>query len=201
MQRYKDISRLVFNRLTAIRPVYSDKYHNQYWEFRCVCGKLVTIFKWSVTTGKTKSCGCYHREIMKNSQWHKRHGMYQTRIYNIWRGMNYRTRDKYSRNYFGRGITVCKRWKKFENFLEDMGASYKKELSLDRINNEKGYNKKNCRWATIKEQARNKRGVILFKGMTSGEWSKLLGGRPSLVGDRILRGWSIEKAFTQKIMR
>lgn len=90
-------------------------------------------------------------------QFKKRHGMSGTKTHEAWRGMTKRCRDKnnlYYHRYGGRGIKVCKSWLKFENFYRDMGVA-PKDKSLDRIDNNKGYSKSNCRWATIKEQNRN----------------------------------------------
>tara|TARA_R110000868_G_scaffold387254_1_gene655778 strand:- start:256 stop:822 length:567 start_codon:yes stop_codon:yes gene_type:complete len=104
--------------------------------------------------------------------------------------------------YGGRGIK--NEWLSYEDFKSDMYKSYLKhielygikETTIDRINNNKNYCKTNCKWSTWKEQSRNKRRVILYKGLTTMETSKKLGGRMNLVNLRINRGWSIKKAFT-----
>lgn len=107
-----------------------------------------------------------------------------------------------SKVYGDRGIK-CE-WKSYKDFREDMYDSYiehikifgRKNTTIDRINNNSNYCKQNCRWATIKEQNRNKRNVIIFNNETTPEASKRLGGSITLVMDRIKDGWSIEKAFT-----
>ena len=86
--------------------------------------------------------------------------MSRTRFYKIWKGIHTRcnnTKYKLFKDYGGRGIKICTRWKKFENFRDDMLASYKDNLSIERINNDGNYESKNCKWATRIEQNRNKR--------------------------------------------
>jgi hypothetical protein len=103
--------------------------------------------------------------------------------------------------YGGRGITVCKRWMKFENFFEDMGNA-PTGLSLDRIDNNSGYSKDNCRWATKIEQNNNTRGNkrILFNGenLTLSQWSYKMKIPSQTISDRLAKGWSPEKCLSKK---
>lgn len=91
---------------------------------------------------------------------YERHGMTGTRIHNVWRSMKQRCQNKRNHayaDYGGRGITLCDEWQSFEAFYRDMGPSYKEGLELDRINNDLGYSKDNCRWTTRSTQNRNQR--------------------------------------------
>lgn len=111
------------------------------------------------------------------------------------------TRDSHYKNYGGRGINVCKEWHKLETFIADMQSSYEPGLTLDRVDNDKGYSKENCRWADKEEQARNKRNNIKFRGECAADAAKRLGGTKTLVIMRIYRGWNKEKAFTTPIKK
>ena len=97
--------------------------------------------------------------------------------------------------YGGKGISYPKSWKSFENFLNDMGEK-PEEKSLDRIDNNKGYSKQNCRWATMAEQNRNRSNTVLYRGECAKDASLRLGGTDNLVQKRIkAMGWSIHDAF------
>lgn len=167
------------------------------WKCKCDCGNTSIHFGYDLKKG-TKSCGCLRG---KSST----HGMSYTRIYKVWRSMIDRCRNQNHhayKDYGGRGIIVCDRWLiSFENFYADMG-SRPDGTSIDRKNNDGNYEPGNCRWATMKEQSRNKRSTrnITHNGitMTAKEWSlKLSNGRDEgLVGYRVRAGWTHEKALT-----
>jgi len=103
------------------------------------------------------------------------------------------------KSYAGRGIMVCERWRKFENFLEDMGECHPK-MSIERIDNNLGYSKDNCKWATATEQSRNRRSniVLTFRGKTkcAEEWGIELGIGANAIRRRIHSGWDVERALT-----
>lgn len=128
---------------------------------RCVCGNEVTVFLSNLRRGQTKSCGCLRREITSSNR--MTHGETIGKMsseYATWKSMRARCQnpnDNDFQYYGGRGINVCRRWQKFENFLADMGRRPSPELSIDRINNDGDYEPGNCRWATPTEQSRNRR--------------------------------------------
>lgn len=137
--------------------------------------------------------------MKKNIHGNKKHGMYGTKTYGCWRNMLSRCRNK---NYFrykdygGRGITVCDKWLQFSGFLEDMGEK-PNNLSLDRIDNNKGYYKENCRWTTQKEQMKNTRANvhIFFKGKDYilNDLSKKIGISRDAIKRRYARGKQVNE--------
>lgn len=130
------------------------------------------------------------------------HGMTNTPEYRSWTAMRCRCLSEHheaSHRYKGRGITICDRWSEFLPFFEDMG-NRPEGTTLDRIDNDKGYFKENCRWATMKEQQNNRRGLklITFKGqtMTIQNWGNTIGMSPNNIASRLRKGWSVEDALT-----
>lgn len=125
-----------------------------------------------------------------------------TPTYYTWRSMlqrcSCRAWGDAKRKYYDRGIRVCRRWKKFENFLKDMGDR-PPGTSIDRLENSIGYRPGNCRWATPVEQARNKRSNHRIeydgKSLTLGEWAERLGIEGPTIRCRLKLGWSIQKVF------
>ncbi len=190
-----------FNRLTSIKFGYKDERSNQYWIFKCDCGIEKSIRVSNVKNGMVKSCGCLHKEIIKNVKSNLKHGMSRTKAYKSWASMKSRCFDKNNssyKNYGSRGIKICKEWLKFENFYNDMGDRPENK-SLDRIKNNKGYYKENCRWATRKEQQNNTRYnyLIEYNGKVQNmkQWAEELNINYSTIQNRIKRGWSIKKTF------
>lgn len=146
-----------FGRLTVTRHVERTLY-----ECACVCGCVTVLPRHRLLRGNTKSCGCLKRSVLGDAK--RTHGLansritgYASRAYGVWQAMRDRCTNKNRADYHrygGRGIKVCKRWESFTNFLEDMGHPPERK-TLDRIDNDKGYCKRNCRWATRKEQVYN----------------------------------------------
>ena len=153
-----------FGRLVAILQTDKrTKSGNVYWLCQCDCGKTTLVSSDHLRkNGGTQSCGCL--QIDKTIISHLKHGFgargLRHRAYQSWRNMIARciNPDNPAYKYYGgRGITVCKRWRKFTNFYSDMGYP-PFGLTLERINNDGNYKRSNCKWATRKEQNKNKRG-------------------------------------------
>lgn len=132
------------------------------------------------------------------------HGMSRDKTYFCWQGMKNRCKNKNDVNYKnwgGRGIKICDEWMKFENFYRDM-CDRPEGKTLDRIDNNKGYCKENCRWATPKEQLNNKRNnrLLTFNGrtMTVSQWSRNLNIPKTTIFTRLQRGWDINRALQNK---
>jgi len=127
--------------------------------------------------------------------------MAESRIYRIWHNMKQRCNNKnykHYKDYWGRWIKYDYKWEKFEWFYEDMWESYKEWLSIDRKNNDWNYCKSNCKWSTNKEQSRNKRSNIIYKWKCLTDLCDELWLNRKVIYNRILRGWSIEKALYVK---
>jgi hypothetical protein len=160
------------------------------WLCKCDCGKTKIICSQSLRAG-TQSCGCIRIEELKGRAIHRK---CNTNTYRTWKSMIQRCTNsnftKYPR-YGGRGITVCDEWKTFSRFYEDMGDR-PIGFQLDRIDNNKGYSKGNCRWASIKTQARNRSNnrMIEINGesKTMAEWCEIYGISNVMVRMRIHRG-------------
>ena len=171
----------------------------------CDCGKKKTVRVFSIKNGNTTSCGCFRFKLARNPRKARSPHEAKELLKAIWYSMKHRCSKPNSPRfhyYGGRGIQVCQRWQdSFEDFVEDMGPK-PKGYSIDRIDNDKGYSPENCKWSSSAEQQRNKRNnqFITYKGETlcHKDWSIKLGGNIALVGSRIKRGWSVERAVTTR---
>ena len=146
-----------FGKLVAMNFKRGSKFTPRMWACICDCGNTSIVRSTNLHSGNTRSCGCDSSRVTTEKNRFRTHGMSRTRTYRIWRNMHTRCYYKNSRTYYGnRGIIVCERWFKFDNFLKDMGKC-PENRSIDRINNDGNYEPGNCRWATATQQANNKR--------------------------------------------
>jgi len=158
-----------FGRLLVLSRSENKGIHAA-WKCKCDCGNETIVASASLSTGHTKSCGCLkHNSANYSIHGHSRYKAPGFKTYASWRAMLERCKNPKNasyKNYGGKGIVVCERWKGesgFVNFLSDMGERPDGK-TLDRFPNKNGnYEKKNCRWATDKEQARNRKGNLTIE--------------------------------------
>lgn len=201
MPSSKQLEGQVFSRLTVIRRAGS-RGGRALWVCMCECGTTIEAVSHALTSGHTKSCGCWRDERNRSTaarHGHARRGEKLTPTYRTWQAMVtrcYNPNVPSFKDYGGRGIKVCDLWHIFENFLASMGER-PDGMTIDRIDTNKDYTPGNCRWATRTEQNRNTRSnhMVEFKGerITQSEFSEKIGLKQSTVSYRLRRGWSIDQ--------
>lgn len=202
--KVKNLTGKKFGKLTVLGRLENTKNGKTKWLCLCECGKKTSVIGCQLTSGKTQSCGC-----KKFESHNKVHGMTKTDIHNKWLQIKQRCYDKNCKTYkmYGaKGIKMCDEWR--IDFVSFMNWSYKngyrEGLSIDRIDNSKGYSPENCRWVEWIEQANNRTSNIRFtyNGETKNlkQWCIFFDKNYSLVYERIKKlGWRFEKAmFTPK---
>jgi len=175
-------------------------------EALCQCGTTGVYIIRNLVTGRTRSCGCFRTELRRAVRVEGR--AIDRKVspeYNCWNAIHARCRaDGQDHDlYFDRGITVCERWGKFENFLADMGRRPSSAYSIDRIDNNGNYEPGNCRWATATQQARNRRSnrwvVLRGERRCFEEWCRISGVSSKLADKRLKMGWSMEDAIFREV--
>ena len=205
-----------------------------YWKCKCDCGNETIARSDKLKSGTKKSCGCLSKEVSRNNMnkirksippingehhnpRNNKHGLHNTRFYNIWRGMKERCfneRNKDFHHYGGRGIDVWERWLEFNNFKDDMYKEYlshsikhgERNTSIDRIEVNGNYELSNCRWATWKIQANNQRDKAKrfeYRGekYTVKELSNKYNLSVNVINNRLNYGWSIEKIINKPVRK
>jgi hypothetical protein len=195
---FVDRTGCIYGSLTVVGYMGMEGRSIARWLCMCACGEESVVNGSNLKSGSTKSCGCQRNKFNRVT-----HGLSKTAEYRVWRGMLTRCgnpKDHTYHNYGGRGITVCERWLKFKNFSADMGRRPSKDHSIDRINNNGNYEPENCRWATIAEQRSNQRTntLLTYQGRTQimKAWASELGILPSTLRERLVRGWTTERALS-----
>jgi hypothetical protein len=176
-----------------------------FWSCKCDCGTEKSVAGSSLKSGSSRSCGCYDLELKRLRRGSDnpafKHGATHTATFRIWQGMLVRCRDKDWKGYGKAGVTVCGRWRtSFAAFLADMGER-PDGMSIDRIDSALGYSPSNCRWATGKEQSRNRPSmnrVVEYAGrrLTIAEWAEVTGISYSAIWQRLKGGWAADRALT-----
>lgn len=196
MRKTLDLSGKEFGRLKVIERSHLGKHGEIYWLCICRCGSYKKVRAYNLTSGLTKSCGCYHKEKVTI------HNMTNSKTFNSWSSMKNRCNNPNSPDYFKygeRGIKICDKWlNNFNNFLSDMGER-PKGTTLDREDNEGDYEPENCRWATTEQQLSNRRNTVRidYRGSskTIRELSDISGMKQKIIRDRLYAGWPVEKAL------
>jgi hypothetical protein len=199
--RARNLSGQRFGRLTAIEPTSERVNKKIVWKCACECGAFAFAASSNLINGHTTSCGCVRREVRLT------HGLSATRAYRSWVAMMARCYDRTHKGYHsygGRGITACDRWLNVEAFIADMGPR-PCGTSIERVDNSKGYQPDNCKWATPKQQGRNRRSnrMLTANGLTLcvADWADRVGLSKQQIADRLRLGWSDAAAVTTPKLR
>lgn len=201
-----DLTGQQFGRLLVLGYAGSNKQGAATWRCKCECGNVKVVTGSELRRGKTQSCGCYRLE--RQTAAITKYGYSNSRIARIYRTMISRcanSNNKSYGNYGGRNIVVCEEWANDINAFAKWAYAngYADGLTIDRIDNNKGYNPDNCRWVTMKIQQNNRRNNVLltYNGQTHtiSEWAKIMCIDYSVIKARIRDGWPVEKALTQKV--
>lgn len=200
MSKVKNLIGKKFGLLTVESLAGRSELRQIVWNCKCSCGEKIMVFGNNMKNGHTQSCGCLRLNfgMSKITHGHSRKGRV-SKTYKTWKGMKercQRVKNKHFKYYGGRGIKVCPRWKKFQNFISDMGIA-PIGMQIERKNNNGNYEPSNCKWVTQTEQANNKSTSvrISFNGLTltAAQWSRRLGLNEKKIYSRAAKGWKPKK--------
>lgn len=190
----KDLTKQKFGRLTVLEKTDERRSGHIVWKCKCDCGKECLVSGKTLRNGGTTSCGCARIK----------HGESRTRLYNIWTQIKDRTENPENwgwDNYGGRGISLCEEWHDypiFSKWAKENG--YTEDTSIDRIDVNGNYEPNNCRWATEKEQANNRRTCVMIeyngKKQSMADWARELGISYETIRTRHRRGWDTKRMLT-----
>ena len=197
-----------FGRLTVVGPSSNAQTCAQrLWAVVCDCGERRDVQGSNLRGGSTASCGCLAREVFSKTaaRTNYRHGMTYSPEWRTWSSMLTRCNNEKSKcyRYYGaKGVSICERWRSFENFVADVGPR-PAGTTLDRIDNSRGYEPENCRWATIDVQNRNRGSILMVEinGETKcvADWCDQLGIPRPRVYARIQSGMALYEAITKPV--
>lgn len=198
-----DLCGLRFGKLLVMAEAGRDKYMNRLWRCQCVCGHETVVPRGSLVGGNTRSCGCLQPETVKAifTQHGGTSGGHSSPEHTAWWNMIQRCRNpahpKY-KDYGARGITVCAEWKEsFQNFLRDLGRRPSDDHTLERVNNAQGYHRRNCKWATHREQQQNRRVNLTVQtpdgAVCAAELARRIGVSKGTMYYRIRAGWTFKR--------
>lgn len=182
-----------YGRWTLVGYARNDRWRTPFWLCVCECGVEREVSARLLRCGLSMSCGCLQSELVSKRA--TTHGQWKSRAYSSWHGMLTRclptAAERTRSRYFDRGITVCERWRKFENFFEDMGHP-PSGFELDRIDNDGGYSPENCRWVEHIRNCNNRSScrMIEVDGVKKSlsDWARVCGVDREMMRGRIRLG-------------
>jgi len=193
----KRYGRLIINDIESIKDK-NGKWFSQA-VCSCDCGSQVKSRFSSISRGSTQSCGCLQKERAIACK--TTHGSTNTPEWRIWTSLKGRCQNPKNKDYDrygGRGITIHDSWNSFKTFISDMGLKPTSKSTIERIRNNEGYGPENCIWASMLEQANNRRSNLLLKVngevKTCAQWARIVGVLPGLISNRIKDGWNHERS-------
>lgn len=201
MGKFEDLTGQVFGRLVVVGTAPKSRTGLTRWECSCACGKTTSPLASSLKRGETRSCGCLKDEL--TAERCTVHGKCGTPEYNSWRAIKDRVLNPKCKKYVdygGRGITMCGEWvNDFDAFLNHIGPRPSPQHTVDRTDNDRGYEPGNVRWALPAEQNRNQRSnrLLTLEGRTMhlADWATEVGVTPATLVWR-LKNWTLERALT-----